>query len=560
MGVWKHVEHIWIEHASIPSCNISIVLLIVRSSRDLGIPHMTWCALCNRCTGLKHVGIVSMRSNGICRSFLRFWWLPSGYQFASYGAERFSPPEKPGPQKFPSGLFPYSHQGFRVPDPFAPRGRPMASILHTVLATALFRCWNTLVFFSAWSILIIVLNHQGHALSFQPTLLTVIGTVLGFVISYRTTSSFERYNESRRLWSQIILASRTFARTVWFHVPDHPSAGAVCSDETKTKLMIEKKTAINLLEVYAVAIKHYLRNENSIYYKDLYYLVKFLPGYALPAGIPSTEDLPLLGVEYAHHSHFSLEVKEPLYQPAGRGSGLQLPLSATAPSPRREMFREPAQRHNTTSRGQGGAIFTPADEHKLLPAHMPPRHHLYDMLPFPFSLLAKVFTRSGEQVDEEIATLLENPTTRNIPLEISLYLSSYISSLQTRKIGDVPTIYSALKWLTIPSTIIASFIFFGFLAAGDEIENPFGYDRNDLNLEHFTHNIIRNELCAITSIPPPDPTQWAFAPENNLVFELTPPLDGGNTERVTPEEWIKRGSMEVKSSLRELVRREKQVI
>lgn len=46
-----------------------------------------------------------------------------------------------------------------------------------------------------------------------------LGTVLGFVISYRTTASFERYNEGRRYWSQIILASRTFARTVWFHVP-----------------------------------------------------------------------------------------------------------------------------------------------------------------------------------------------------------------------------------------------------------------------------------------------------------------------------------------------------
>jgi putative membrane protein len=46
-----------------------------------------------------------------------------------------------------------------------------------------------------------------------------IGTVLGFVVSYRTTSSFERYNEGRRLWAQIILGSRTFARVVWFHVP-----------------------------------------------------------------------------------------------------------------------------------------------------------------------------------------------------------------------------------------------------------------------------------------------------------------------------------------------------
>lgn len=29
-------------------------------------------------------------------------------------------------------------------------------------------------------------------------------------------------------------------------------------------------------------------------------------------------------------------------------------------------------------------------------------------------------------------------------------------------------------------TDIQSFIFFGFLVAGEEIENPFGYDKNDL--------------------------------------------------------------------------------
>lgn len=83
--------------------------------------------------------------------------------------------------------------------------------------------------------------------------------------------------------------------------------------------------------------------------------------------------------------------------------------------------------------------------------------------------------------------------------------------------------------MTIPATILLvgitllcyivlnflqSFIFFGFLVAGEEIESmyffspcfrlaltevradPFGYDKNDLNLDHFTNNIIR-ELCPV---------------------------------------------------------------
>ncbi|KAF8880641.1 UPF0187-domain-containing protein [Infundibulicybe gibba] len=531
-------------------------------------------------------------------------------------------PEKPGPQKLPHSVFSHSHRGFRVPDPFAPRSKPAASILHTVLATALFRCWHILVFFSAWSVLITVLNKQGHPLIIQPTLLTVIGTVLGFVISYRTTSSFERYNEGRKLWSQIILASRTFARTVWFHVPDYPSTETVFTEEMKSRSMIEKKTAINLLEAFAVAVKHYLRGEDGIYYKSVLLFV-FLAGVCPTCGDPVNAGPPLRA-EHPHRPQSSSEGQGSfLYQRTGLGSGPQLPLPATASSPRKTTFREPVER--VMSRDQDKVILSQADERFLLPAHMPPSHHIYDL--FPFSLLAKVLTRRGREVGGRKAARMrakmrDHAVSHNVPLEISLYLvrlfyfvllisvpldleccadsweqSSYISSLPTRKIGDVSTvsalinslgqlvdgltglerilttpipfsysfhlwavtmiyclalpfqIYTALGWVTIPGTIIASFIFFGFLAAGEEIENPFGYDKNDLNLDHFTHNIIRNELRAITSTPPPDPAHWAFAPENDLVFGLAPAPGGGENERVTPGEWIKRGIVEIESSL-----------
>ncbi|KAG6883533.1 hypothetical protein C0992_008533 [Termitomyces sp. T32_za158] len=165
-------------------------------------------------------------------------------------------------------------------------------------------------------------------------------------------------------------------------------------------------------------------------------------------------------------------------------------------------------------------------------------------------------TKSGWEVKGKTAAKLrakirDTTKSHNIPLEMSLYLSSYIAALQDRKQADAQTIsnlftslnqlvnaltglerilttpipfsysihlwlvsliycfalpfeiWSALKWLTIPATIIVSFAFFGFLVAGEEIENPFGYDRNDLNLDHFTGHVIKNELRAITSAPPP---------------------------------------------------------
>jgi ion channel-forming bestrophin family protein len=39
------------------------------------------------------------------------------------------------------------------------------------------------------------------------------------------------------------------------------------TEELKARALVEKKTVINLLEAFAVAVKHYLRGEDGIYYQ-----------------------------------------------------------------------------------------------------------------------------------------------------------------------------------------------------------------------------------------------------------------------------------------------------
>ncbi|EPQ51232.1 UPF0187-domain-containing protein [Gloeophyllum trabeum ATCC 11539] len=501
-------------------------------------------------------------------------------------------------------------------DPFGARKNPWHSGVDALLATALFRCWHILLFFTGWATAVTLISKYVTSLGIQSTLLTVIGTVLGFVISYRTTSSFERYNEGRRYWSQIVLASRTFARTVWFHVPDTMSYGAgdehLSEEEKKGRVIVEKKTVINLLEAFSIAVKHYLRGEDGIYYVDLYHLVKFLPSYALPAGLPSTADVR----EYPEGkdvsdtlsatSPFSSSMSHPnLPEAAKEGNGVsqRLAFSASAPHLPQDTPKKKVNLQVPTSpRSQQAFDVEKGTTHStgedfLLPARMPPKYHLFDI--FPFSLLVKALTKRGQEVKGKKAARLRarlrRNDTHNLPLEISLYLSSYIAALQQRKAIDPPTsslllatlnqlvdaltglerilttpipfsysihlwvvtviyclalpfqIYTYLGWITIPGTAIASFIFFGFLVAGEEIENPFGYDKNDLNMDHFTHNIIRNELRAITATPAPDPAHWAFSPQNNLVFALSHRWD--QEERVAPEEWLKRGLSSMRVAL-----------
>ncbi|KAI8986879.1 Bestrophin, RFP-TM, chloride channel-domain-containing protein [Trametes punicea] len=506
-------------------------------------------------------------------------------------------------------------------DPFAPagNGNALSRLVGAVLATAVVRCWPLLLFFSAWATAVSIVSHTVYDLAIQPTLLTVIGTVLGFVISYRTTSSFERYNEGRRLWSQIILGSRTLSRTIWFHVPEvMPAAKDDPStlEQRKARVLIEKKTVINLIEAFAVAVKHYLRGEEGVYYVDLYHLVKFLPSYAFPPGLPSAVDVASpdgMFVQSPLRTRKDSDLMSPrevtsLDTPASPTASKMptnpLPFPATATTPRKMSHVKmdvppwtPTNGHarpyekvkqSSTYSGLEGM----QEENFLLPARMPPKYHLFDF--FPFSLLVHALTKRGKDVKGKKAArirakLRSKTVTHNLPLEISLYLSSYIAALQDRNVVPPPTatnllnaltmlvdaltglerilttpipfsyrvhlwsvtvlyclllpfqIWSALKWLTIPATCLLSFIFFGFLVAGEEIENPFGYDENDLNLDHFTHNIIRKELKALTALPAPHIESWAFSQYNDQIFT--------KEERVAPDEWMQRGLGRIQAAL-----------
>ncbi|RXW20398.1 hypothetical protein EST38_g5457 [Candolleomyces aberdarensis] len=418
--------------------------------------------------------------------------------------------------------------------------------------------------------------------------------------------------------------------------------------ELKARAMVEKKSAINLLEAFAVAVKHYLRGEDGILYKDLYYLVKFLPAYALPAGVPSRTDLfegneiePSLPVPSGHEG--GTESSHSIHQRMNNSQQhvtLPMPNTSQTKTTRTQWTSFAAAVMSPKSNKDSGKdkewSVIPAEEEEahLFPASVPPRYTIFDL--FPFSLLIGFIFDRGHQVKGKKASrirmkLLKKTVSHNLPLELTFYLSSYIASLQQRKLVADPTanallaallqlgdslsglesilttpipfsysihlwvvtviyclvlplqIWGKLGWVTIPATVIAvrfttrypkllvpltsylmqSFLFFGFLVAGEEIENPFGYDKNDLNLDHFTSKIIRmrlsyelwpcclticvvgNELKAITSAPPPDPAIWAFAPENSLVFSHGTDV----RERISPDEWVARGPGAIMGSL-----------
>lgn len=59
-------------------------------------------------------------------------------------------------------------------------------------------------------------------------------------------------------------------------------------------------------------------------------------------------------------------------------------------------------------------------------------------------------------------------------------------------------VVDSLQWLTIPATCLVAFALFGIEEIGVEIQNPFGYDENDLELDRYCE-IIRSNVEEIVT-------------------------------------------------------------
>jgi putative membrane protein len=227
-------------------------------------------------------------------------------------------------------------------------------------------------------------------------------------------------------------------------------------DVLKARAIVEKKTAINLIEAFAVAVKHYLRGEDGIFYSDLYHLVKYLPAYALPSGIPSEEDLShsdpddeKFGAKPGANLDEKLEVRielpnrpnTPLPQPirlarrSGRFSMIEPPQPTTRSRPTIVQRFMPNRRHDHFSskvvhndKDEESAL---PEEENLFPAYMPPKWHFYDI--FPLSILARWLTKKGKEVKGKRAAKLRaklrnDNVSHNLPLEITFYLVCVLPS------------------------------------------------------------------------------------------------------------------------------------
>ncbi|KAL1920936.1 uncharacterized protein VTP21DRAFT_11571 [Calcarisporiella thermophila] len=329
-------------------------------------------------------------------------------------------------------------------------------------------------------------------LAFPPTFITSVSMVISLILVFRTNTAYDRYWEGRRLWSTVNVSIRNFARIVWVNIK-----------EPTPEDVLLKKTVLNLLLAFAVATKHYLREEFGIDYDDLRHLIHHIPNFDTPAAIKGQR--PLLK----------------------KRSGSSFTILSSWKN-----FHE-AKRMN-----------------KLITEHL--RHEGFSQasnLPYEITLYLSSYVQ-----DQRNRDLADVPSTTNLHNALT-QLTDCLTGFERIRRTPIPLAYtvhltisiwvfvfllpfqllSSLVWATIPITFAASFILLGIESIGAEIENPFGYDDNDLPLDEYC-DIIKQELDAISSRPPPTNLyEWAFSKANKL-FETSPTnakdLTGASMEQV----------------------------
>lgn len=332
-----------------------------------------------------------------------------------------------------------------------------------------------LVFVGCWSTLITVISKYVCLLKVSSILLTVLGFVVGLGISFRTSSAYERYVDGRKYWAQLIQSSRDLARHIWIHADERHEVDA----ELGKADLLAKLTALNLVVAFAVALKHKLRFEPYTNHTDLQPLVSHLSTFA-----GSAKPLPEAFVQ-----------RKSYWKRIGEYLGLTFAES----NPRKLIKRSTENLGNL-----------PLEILTYLSAYM---ETIEKNKTFDSGVHLGTVMSSLTSLNEVLAgteRVLNTPLPVAYSIAISQITWVYVIALPFQLISE-------LGWITIPGTIVGAYIILGIAAIGREIENPFGYDVNDLPLDDFC-NQLESEINVIASKAPPKPDDFIKSSQNRVLL------------------------------------------
>ncbi|KFY59432.1 hypothetical protein V496_05693 [Pseudogymnoascus sp. VKM F-4515 (FW-2607)] len=357
-----------------------------------------------------------------------------------------------------------------------------------------------LICIGGWATCITCVSKFVTSLGVDTLLLTVLGFVVGLSLSFRSSTAYERYSEGRKTWCTLMIQCRNVARYIWVHVEERE--GEQAKDD-----LLQKVTAMNLILSFALAVKHRLRFEPYAHYADIAGLVSHLDTYAKAA---------------FKEEHLE-ERKSSPWKALGERLGLPFALS----NPRKEMKRSDRPLGNLPLEilSYLSAYFEEVSTNGQLKS---------TVLGGQFMNALAGMTDTAGNAERVLTTPL--PIGYNILISQIVLLYIYLLPFQ---------LYTKLGWITIPGTVAAAYIILGIATIGDELENPFGNDVNDLPLDEYCAELGR-ELDTLMSTASPK-----FMDHVDLSKHLNQPL--WPLSESGYEEWRGRSEEDIRSALRSKV-------
>lgn len=326
-------------------------------------------------------------------------------------------------------------------------------------------------------------------LSISSILITTLGFIVGLTLSFRTNTAYQRWWEARQCWDRLTATSRSLARFIWVSVPEKDGS---------SRDVLLKKSAINLIGIFAVSLKNHLRDQRGHVPPDIASMIPHLDTYSRTQF--DARPHPLL------HADTALDREE-----AEVRSTWFLHRSKQQRAAQATTFGNFSLLDDWCEATQQAGVM-PTEITFHLASYMEyirsENPGLSNYLPQNFNLALNTMN--------EIVSSCERIRRTPIPIAYNIVISQilwiFCLSLPFQLVGQ-------LSWASVPLCMVASAFLFSLHAIGSEIEDPFGKDANDLDLERYCR-AIRTELDVLTSIPPPTVEAWALENPANI------PLNG----------------------------------
>jgi len=388
-----------------------------------------------------------------------------------------------------------------LPDVLRLKGSIMGRILGPVL---------TVTFFS---ILVCYAGTKGYKLVLMNSIVPLLSVVVGLILVFRNSTSYDRYWEGRKSFAALISHTRNLSRLVWVSVgpppmdaqPAFAKGKTPISDLTHNQLRKRKADALRLCLAFVIAAKHYVRGEDGVNYADYHGV--------LPSSFLRFDEVGYNGQKKTPPGTYSAISNDALAASPDESvsqSGRNSPDVRPDATKRIKVKRSKQQilDHSTPllQDSYRTVDFQPVANEASLPLPLVIAHEL-NRIVYGFrrdGLLETVGPAGLNGLTQIISGLVDQLTSMervaNTPIPISYGI--HLKQCVTLYLFALPmTLVHDMGWAAVPVTTAVAFTFMGIEGIADEIEMPFGNDDRDLPLDRYCQDLKEEIFYTIERLP-----------------------------------------------------------